>query len=168
MFETILVATDGSDHGRKATQVAGHLAGKLGAKLLVAHVITDQPVPEPLRRMAEVEHLVDTPTDKSGSSLGRLSIKPSPGVTERRLAAVVGSKVLEQGANLARDQGAGKVEPLELEGKAADALVEAVRRHGVDLVVIGSRGFGAIGRLVHGSVSTEVSHEVACACLVVK
>lgn len=168
MFETILVATDGSDHGRKATRMAGHLAGKLGARLVVAHVVTGQPVPDPLRRMAEVEHLAEPPAETSGSSLGRLSIKPSPGVTDRRLAAVVGAKVLEQGANLARDEGAGQVETVELEGKAAEALVEAAGRQQADLVVIGSRGFGAIGRLVHGSVSTEVSHEVRCPCLVVK
>jgi nucleotide-binding universal stress UspA family protein len=168
MFQTILVATDGSDHGRKATRMAGHLAGKYGAKLVVAHVVTGQPVPDSLRRMAEVEHLVESPADKSGSSLGRLSIKPSATVADRRLAAVVGAKVLEQAAHLARDEGAGRVETVELEGKAAEALVEAATRHGADLVVIGSRGFGAIGRLVHGSVSTEVSHAVRCPCLVVK
>jgi nucleotide-binding universal stress UspA family protein len=168
MFQTILVATDGSDHGRNATRVAGGLAGKLGAKLYVAHVVTGQPVPEPLRRMAEVEHLVKEPEPEQGSSLGRLSLKASPRVVDQRLAAAVATRVLEQAGTLAKSEGAADVVPLELTGDAAEALIEAVRGREIDLVVIGSRGFGALGRLVHGSVSTKVSHDVACPVMVVK
>jgi nucleotide-binding universal stress UspA family protein len=168
MFQTILVATDGSDHGRNATRVAGGLAGRLGARLYVAHVITDQPVPESLRRMAEVEHLVKEPEPEQGSSLGRLSLKASPRVLDQRIAAAVATRVLEQAGTLARSEGAEDVVPLELSGDAAAALAEAVRDREVDLVVIGSRGFGALGRLVHGSVSTQVSHDVACPVMVVK
>jgi nucleotide-binding universal stress UspA family protein len=168
MFKSILVATDGSDHGRNATRVAGGLAGRLGARLYVAHVITDQPVPEPLRRMAEVEHLVKETEPEQGSSLGRLSLKASPRTTNQRIAAAVATRVLEQAGALAKTEGAEDVVPLELAGDAAEAVIEAVRDHGVDLVVIGSRGFGAFGRLVHGSVSSKVSHDVACPVMVVK
>jgi nucleotide-binding universal stress UspA family protein len=168
MFKSILVATDGSDHGRNATRVAGSLAGRLGATLHVAHVITDQPVPESLRRMAEVEHLVKETEPEQGSSLGRLSLKASPRTTNQRIAAAVATRVLEQAGTLAKSEGAEDVVPLELSGDAAEAVIEAVRDRGVDLVVIGSRGFGAFGRLVHGSVSSKVSHDVACPVMVVK
>ena len=168
MFQTILVATDGSDHGRNATRIAGELAGRLGAKLYVAHVVTGQPVPEPLRRMAEVEHLVKEPEPEQGSSLGRLSLKPSARVVNERIAAAVAARVLEQCGKLAKAAGAEEVVPLELSGEAAEALLEAVGRHKIDLVVIGSRGFGRLGRLVHGSVSTQVSQEIGFPCLVVK
>jgi nucleotide-binding universal stress UspA family protein len=168
MFQTIFVATDGSDHGRNATRVAGGLAGRLGARLYVAHVITDQPVPESLRRMAEVEHLVKETEPEQGSSLGRLSLKASPRTTNQRIAAAVATRVLEQAGTLAKAEGAEDVVPLELSGDAAEAVIEAVRDRGVDLVVIGSRGFGAFGRLVHGSVSSKVSHDVACPVVVVK
>jgi nucleotide-binding universal stress UspA family protein len=168
MFKTILVATDGSDHGRNATRIAGSLAGKLGAKLYVAHVVTGQPVPEALRRMAEVEHLVKDPEPEQRSSLGHLSLRPSPRAANERIAAAVATRVLEQCGKLAKGEGAEEVVPLELTGEAAEALIEAVGRHKIDLVVIGSRGFGRLGRLVHGSVSTQVSQEVACPCLVVK
>ena len=168
MFQTILVATDGSDHGRNATRVAAGLAGRLGAKLYVAHVVTGQPVPEALRRMAAVEHLVRETETEQGSSLGRLSLKASPRAADERIAAAVAARVLEQSGKLAKEEGAADVVPLELSGEAAAALLEAVAKHGVDLVVIGSRGFGALGRLVHGSVSSKVSQEVGCPCLVVK
>lgn len=168
MFTTILVATDGSEHGRNATRVAGALAGRLGARLYVAHVVTGQPVPEALRRMAEVEHLVEPPEPERHSSLGHLSLKPSPRATNERLAAAVATRVLEQCGELARAEGALDVVPLELSGEAAEALIEAVGRHKVDLVVIGSRGFGRLGRLVHGSVSSRVGQELACPVMVVK
>jgi nucleotide-binding universal stress UspA family protein len=168
MFTTILVANDGSDHGRNATRIAGDLAGRYDAKLLVAHVISDQPVPEQLRRMAEVEHLVKQPERERGSSLGRLSIEASPNAGELQLKAAISARLLEQGVTLAKHEGATKVQALELQGDAAEALVEAVGRHGVDLVVIGSRSFGPLGRLLHGSVSSEVSQQVRCPCLIVK
>ena len=168
MFTTILVATDGSDHGRNATRIAGSLAGKYDARLLVAHVVSDQPVPEALRQMAEVEHLVGDAEPEQGSSLGRLSIKASPNAQTLQLKAAIAAKLLEQGVALAKREGATKVRALELEGDAADALVEAVGRHGVDLVVIGSRGFGPLGRLVHGSVSSKVAQDARCPCLVTK
>ena len=168
MFTTILVANDGSDHGRNATRIAGDLAGRYGARLFVTHVVSSQPVPEQLRRMAEVEHLVKDAEPEQGSSLGRLSVKASPNAREQQLKAAISTKVLEQGVALAKREGATDVQPLELQGEAAEALVEAVGRHAVDLVVIGSRGFGPIGRLLHGSVSTEVSQQVRCPCLLVK
>jgi len=168
MFEKILVATDGSTHGRNATRVAGSLAGRYDAELIIAHVVTEKPVPEELRRMAEVEHLVKMPEPEPNSSFGRLSLKPSREVTEQQLKAAIARKLLEQGAALAKKEGATMVQPLELEGDAADALVRATKERGVDLVVIGSRSFGPLGRLLHGSVSTEVSQHVRCPCLIVK
>lgn len=168
MFKTILVATDGSDHGRNATEIAGDLAGRYDATLWVAHVVGDQPVPEELRRMAEVEHLADESEPRPSSTFGRLSLKSSPKVEEQELRSAISSRLLEQGVALAKRRGATAVKPLGLEGDAADALIEAVGQHGADLVVIGSRGFGPIGRLVHGSVSSKVSQEIVCPCLIVK
>ena len=55
MFNTILAATDGSDHARKAVRVAAELAALCRAKLVVVLAV---PAGEPsaeLRRMAEVE-----------------------------------------------------------------------------------------------------------------
>lgn len=168
MFKTILVATDGSDHGQNATQIAGELACRLGSRLYVAHVVTGQPVPDSLRRMAEIEHLVQASKPEQGTSLGRLSLRPSAEASNAQIAAAVAGKLLEQGVDRAKAAGAAEVLPLELTGDAAAALVEAARDHAADLVVIGSRGFGRLGRLMHGSVSTKVGQEVACPCLVVK
>lgn len=50
-------------------------------------------------------------------------------------------------------------------GPAATELVDA--SDGADLVVLGSRGYGPVGRLVAGSVSSAVTSRVSCPVLIV-
>jgi nucleotide-binding universal stress UspA family protein len=45
-----------------------------------------------------------------------------------------------------------------LEGSPADAILNVGRTHGAELIVIGSRGRGAVTGAVLGSVSSEVVH----------
>ncbi len=167
MFTKILVAADGSEHAQKAVAIAGSLAGRYDADLVIAHVLTGQPVPDGLRHMAEVEHLAE-PRQVEPPHLGRLSIEIISKANEERLAAAVGAKVLERSVIAARHEGAERVTPLELSGDAADALLEAAREQKVDLVVVGRRGFGAIGSLVMGSVSSKLTHHLDVPCLTVK
>ncbi len=167
MFRKILVAADGSDHAEKAVAIAGSLAGRYDAELIVAHVQTGEPVPDGLRHMAEVEHLTGQ-RQTEPPHLGRLSIEVISKADEARLAAAVGARILERSVAAARHEGAARVTPLELSGDAADALIEAAREHGVDLVVVGSRGFGTIGGLVMGSVSSKLAHGLEVPCLTVK
>jgi nucleotide-binding universal stress UspA family protein len=56
--------------------------------------------------------------------------------------------------------------PVEvLEGKAADALIARSER--LDLLVLGSRGWGPVRRLLLGSTSERVVRDAGCAVLVV-
>jgi hypothetical protein len=50
------------------------------------------------------------------------------------------------------------VEQLVVDGDPAQEIVGIARRRDVDLVVLGSRGLGSIGRLLLGSVSETVLH----------
>ena len=167
MFTKILAAVDGSGHAGKAVAIAGSLAGRYDADLVIAHVLTGQDVPDELRRMAEVEHLVE-PRSAEPVRLGSLSVTSGSKIDEGRLAAAVGARVLERAVATARHEGARRVTSLELSGDAADALLEAASAHGADLVVVGSRGFGALGSLVMGSVSSKLAHHLEVPCLTVK
>jgi nucleotide-binding universal stress UspA family protein len=58
----------------------------------------------------------------------------------------------------------GDVEPHAIAGLAAEQL--AVWSGSLDLLVVGSRGFGPIGRLVHGSTSRALTRRAQCPLLV--
>ncbi len=53
-------------------------------------------------------------------------------------------------------------------GDPADEILAAARAFKAELIVIGARSLGKVGRLVLGSVSTKVMHESDCDVLVVK
>ena len=50
----------------------------------------------------------------------------------------------------------------------ADAIVEYAEKNGVDLIVIGNKGAGAVERFLIGSVSSKVVSHAPCSVMVVK
>lgn len=54
------------------------------------------------------------------------------------------------------------VERIAVVGDPADAIVEFVRLHQVDLVMMPTHGYGPFRRLLLGSVTAKVLHDVAC------
>ena len=58
-------------------------------------------------------------------------------------------------------------ESVEATGDPASAIADLAERHGVDLVVVGSRGLGPVKRLLGQSVSQAVSRRVRCDVLIV-
>ncbi|GBF88643.1 hypothetical protein Rsub_01542 [Raphidocelis subcapitata] len=56
----------------------------------------------------------------------------------------------------------------QLEGDPAGALVDYVNREGMDILVLASRGRGAVTKAMMGSTTEHVMSRAACACLVVK
>lgn len=58
----------------------------------------------------------------------------------------------------------GAVKPRAVYGPAVDEL--ALYSASVDLLIVGSRGYGPMGRLVHGSTSSQLAHAARCPLLV--
>jgi nucleotide-binding universal stress UspA family protein len=65
---------------------------------------------------------------------------------------------------LARVAALGDIEPHAVYGVAAEDL--AVYSSSVDLLIVGSRGYGPIGRLIHGSTSEQLARVARCPLLV--
>lgn len=55
-----------------------------------------------------------------------------------------------------------------LEGSPKHAIIEAAKALEADLIVVGSHGYGAVSRMVLGSVSHSVIAHAPCSVLVVK
>jgi nucleotide-binding universal stress UspA family protein len=53
-------------------------------------------------------------------------------------------------------------------GAAGEAIVDAAGAEGADVIVVGRRGLGAVGRFVLGSVSDYVVRHAECPVLIVR
>ena len=123
----LLLATDLSEASTAATEEAFELAGRLGASLLVVSVID----PGSLRLPG-----------------GRYHARMDQ-VRERREA--MAQALVERG----RDAGIA-VSFLVWDGDPGDMIVSAAEAEHADMVIVGSHGRGAVGRLFIGSVSDHV------------
>ena len=56
----------------------------------------------------------------------------------------------------------------ERNGDPAEAILEVAESVHADLIVVGARGLGLVGRFIRGSVSTKVAHHSSCDVLVVE
>lgn len=53
-------------------------------------------------------------------------------------------------------------------GRPADEIMAVAKQKQADLIVVGAKGLGAIGRFILGSVSTKVAQQSPCSVLVVR
>lgn len=132
-MKRILVGVDGSEPSQRALQLALTLARAQGAALTVAHVLSDRPVPPEASVLPEYMQLIET---------------------NRREA---GEHVLRDAKSLIADQGVA-VDTLLLDGPDARSLCQAADDLDALMIVLGSRGHGALSRMVLGSLSTKVVH----------
>ena len=127
MFNKILLATDGSPDAQQALTYACDLALRDSAGVIVVHAF--EPVPTYLGDPVE----------------GR--------VLARHVSA--GEEVAEEAAAKLREAGVQVIVEV-LEGPPADAILNVAEVRDCDLIVMGSRGHGALASLLLGSVSHRV------------
>jgi nucleotide-binding universal stress UspA family protein len=137
--QTYLVATDGSEGSNAALAEATRLAERSGASLSLVYV-REAPLP-----------VVGEP------------------YYQRALSAELrrGREVLDSAAATAEAAGIRTQIDL-LEGRPSERIVELARNRDVDLIVVGSRGRGAIGAALLGSVSESVLHHADRPVLIVR
>jgi nucleotide-binding universal stress UspA family protein len=176
MIKTIVVATDGSNHAEKAIAMAGEIAGKFGARIIIAHTMLAGASSATLRKLANRRELSKDQRDlldnyeadvlmaMSGAGMAPMAVVPPPA----ELLHPIGEQILERAAAAAKKAGAKKVETKLLGGDAADAILDAAKKAKADLIVLGTRGLGEIRGLFLGSVSHKVSAHASCPVLTVK
>jgi nucleotide-binding universal stress UspA family protein len=141
----ILLATDGSEEARQATQAAAELSKDTGSEVHLTYVL---PSPRELRG----HHLY---SDEVMSS-----------VLEQ--AEEEGRSFLEEEAERLRASG-GKVAETHLRaGEPDKEIVKLSEELGAGTIVIGSRGLGAMKRALMGSVSESVVTHAHCPVFVVR
>ena len=138
-LQRLLLATDLSEASSAATETAFDLARRLDGSVLVVSVID----PGSLRLPG-----------------GRFTARVDQ-VRDRR--EQLARELVERG----RRDGV-PVSVLVWEGDPGDRIVEAAEAEDADLVLVGSHGRGAVGRLLLGSVSEHVVRNAPCPVLVVR
>ena len=139
MFRKILLAVDGSSHSDLAVDYAGKLAAAFDATLLIVHAYA-----------------------QTSDLLGYDDI-------EKRVAArkTAGQGVIDRARQRLADSSLTITEDL-LEGPEAEAILAAATAQKVDLVVMGTRGLGAIKGMLFGSVSHKVAQHVHCPVMLIR
>ena len=77
----------------------------------------------------------------------------------------ISEEMTQKAASRLGDARSASVNVRMVNGFAAKELIDA--SHDADLIVVGSRGGGGFGRLMMGSVSSQVVHHAACPVVVV-
>jgi nucleotide-binding universal stress UspA family protein len=144
----VLVACDGSPDAFEAVRFLAALPLEPDTSVRLLGVVTPPPVPPTGPEMLALPWppTMDAFIDEQRTALD--------GVLARA-AAMLPARI-------------GAVERSIVLGQPAPAIIAAAEEPGVDLVVIGARGLGVLGRLVLGSVSDRVVHHAPCPVLVVK
>jgi nucleotide-binding universal stress UspA family protein len=149
-IKNILVPTDFSENARLAFEKAVDLACQVGAKLYLLHVQDEST----LRTAVKEGLLLEDSTDEQlQAEVDRL--------TEERLAKLVGGC----------DTSSIEIARLVRRGEADVSITRFARENTADLIVVGLRGAGLMGRIktaVMGSVAEAVIKKSPCPVLVVR
>lgn len=125
----VVIAVDGSDGGRVALDVGIGLAQAFGAQVTAVYVRHPQP------------SFIGSPYAQRALS----------GELEKAKAALAGAEAAAAEAGV-------PLETEEVEGDPAERIIELAQFRKADLIVVGSRGLGAIAGTLLGSVSSKVVH----------
>ena len=142
LFKRILVPTDASEYSRRALTIALELASSVQAEVVLLHVSY-------------------TPQAYWGYTI-------SYGIT-------VTQEQLEQNGELALEATLAGIDTTSVvldkkveSGHPVTVILEQIKKENIDLIVMGSHGYGPISGSVLGSVSQRVLQKASCPVLIIK
>jgi nucleotide-binding universal stress UspA family protein len=140
MFTKILLAVDGSDHALHAAKMAGDLARNMKS--------------ESLRIVVAFSHIP--------SYLGEPNMQDA---IDSRLKE---SDQILQTALDAAGKIPGEIQTEVIEGAPAETIINVAVTRNSNVIVMGSRGMGALEGLLLGSTSQKVVSDAPCPVLIVR
>lgn len=143
-MDRILVAVDGSEHSKKAVDMAIDMAKKWSSKIYLIHVAENK-IPAEFLEYAKDEEI------DASDYYGRVC-----------------TQIIESAEDKIKKAGIKKVERICPTGDPADEIIKQAKKNKVDLIIMGSRGRGRLSRALMGSVSTKVCNYADSTCITVK
>jgi nucleotide-binding universal stress UspA family protein len=169
MFQNILVATDGSDNAKRATEVGAKLSSACGARLSIVHVAPTYLALGDIEQTKGLPQEVRDEIKKIRDAMGGIEISAfAPVPAPQSAIEFLGNAVLDRADNVARENGMTNISRVLAYGNAAEQIVAEAEKEKADLIVIGTRGLSDLSGLVMGSVSHKVIQLAKCPCVTVK
>lgn len=144
LFKRILIATDGSEHAKHALQYALDFAKKWSSELLIVSVVP----PFPPQLTAGPGFNIGGYIDELEQSYLQILNKAEEHVKNRSSEIIVSTKLGN--------------------GRPADVIIDTAEKENVDLIVMGSRGYGGITGWILGSTSKHVVEHCTKPILIIK
>ncbi len=151
----VLAAFDGSDFGDRIAALAGKLSWPDSARGWVVTVVPPMSVHQlpdwlkPIERDPDVEAMANAWQKEH----------------DQQLDAAVGDLKKFQAKMPAQFH---STEPIVAQGHPAEQVLATIARQKIDLAIVGSRGHGAVERLLVGSTSARIVNEAPCSVLIAR
>jgi nucleotide-binding universal stress UspA family protein len=151
MIRKILVALDGSAQADKALELAIEIAKTSSAELAAIHIISDKPLTDGERRLAETEFQSEVRQTLSGPEFivapGLTQINPESLAKTSydvglAIHTAIGRQIVSRAEADAKGRGVPSVKTMLRDGDPASRIVEVADSEKPDLLVMGSRGLG--------------------------
>ncbi len=147
MYKKILVAIDGSEPSKRALEYAEEIAETRKSSLVIVTVVPRAHIAAfPVEGFSPL--YLDQYEDDLNHTYSRILAETVEDVKKRRPGVFVEKKLLH--------------------GRPGDAIVDASKEDGIDLIVMGCRGLSGITGFVLGSVSRHVVENCTKPILIVK
>ncbi|WP_158507488.1 universal stress protein [Candidatus Nitrosotenuis cloacae] len=138
VFCKILVCCDGSKHSDKAIKISCDIAKKYDSDLTIIYVV-----------------------DKT------LRSDVFAGSEYTKILRKYAQDTILRAQRLAKSQGI-ESNVIIKEGNVSEQIIQYSKKSRTDLIVVGSKGLGAVLRFMLGSVSTKIANHSLCSVLIVK
>ena len=174
MFNSIVVATDGSNHASRALDMAAELASRDNAPLHIIYVVDSDisGLPKGLFEMSKAEHLIDPKpralNDFQDVHADALNAVQEASQESQRLVSQLAEHIVKDAARNARLAGADQVITSIENGKPADVILTYAKEHSADAIITGRRGQSPLKSLFMGSTSMKIAQNAECTCITVK
>jgi len=148
----ILAATDGSESGDRAVDVAADLARKTDCDLWLVNVAHQLP--------------------RAGYSKDDLdpelkALMDAEGIPLVEVYESISNEILAKASKRAEARHAPRIHALARTGAPAETILGIAEDRQMDFIVVGKRGLGRFTGLLHGSVSQKLASDARCAVVVV-
>ena len=150
MINNLLVAVDGSSHSLKAVDFASEIATCCKARLIILTVVK-----------------VHTIQELSAETRAYAKLEQIPALDLDALKMIAG-ELVEHAEKRSRERGVDDIVTKVQKGPVARTIIACALQHDVDMIVVGSRGFGNIEATLRGGVSHRVELLAKCPVLTVK